>query len=212
MSENGQQPRNRRERRAAERESRKMGVLDEASLGIKKAHPDRSGPKGKTLVDVIEEKKAQLAKQHPDILHDDDEDPIGPLGESLIYSIALAVFHFTLDILVFYQYRQDMKWKEIFIRTGKVFPALFVVIYLLRTPTAARFPFLKQLFFFTSSAAIGCYLIYSGNKNGYFYVMQTAPSLGTLWVWSCVEMELTFAAAHVVVVGVYTWWNGFTTF
>lgn len=211
MSEEEPKPRNRVQRRAAERELRKKANLDESALGIKKEYPDRSGPQGKTLVDIMEEKKAQLSKDHPEILHEDD-DAIGPFGEALVYSIALAIFHFTLDVLVFYQYRQDMEWKEIFLRTAKVLPALFAFIYLLRTQTAARFPLLKQLFFFVASVSTGCYLIYSGNKNGYFYVMQTAPALGTLWVWSCVEMQLVFAVLHVVIVVGYTWWNGFTAF
>lgn len=210
MSEEGLKPRNRLQRRAKERELRKK-ALDESDLGIEKEYPDRSGPKGRTLVDIIDEKKAQLAKEYPDILHEDD-DHIGPLGEAVVYAVALSIFHFTLDVLVFYQYRQDMEWREIFFRTARILPALFAVIYLLRTQTAARFPMLKQLFFFASSVTAGCYLVYSGNKNGYFYVMQTAPALGTLWIWSCVEMQLVFAVLHVVIVVAYTWWNGFTTF
>lgn len=209
--------RNRKERRAAAREGSRKAP-NSPFVELKLAHPDRSKPKTKTLLEIAEEKRAQLEKEHPDKLkssipeHEDEDESLGPLGESIVYSIALCIIHFMLDILVFYQYRREIEWKEIFFRAARVLPALLCILYLFRTKTANRVPQLKQVFFFTLSVSAGCYLIYSGNKNGYYYVMQTAPALGTLWVWSCVEMQLTFAVAHVIVVVAYTLWNNFTTF
>jgi len=207
--------RNRKERRAAAREEARKSS-DPSSVEIKLAQPNRSKPKTKTLLEIAEEKRAQLEKEHPDKFkipeHEEEDESLGPLGESIVYSVALSIIHFTLDILVFYQYRREVEWKEIFIRAARVLPALWCILYLFRTKTANHVPLLKQMFFFTLSISSGCYLIYSGNKNGYYYVMQTAPALGTLWIWSCVEMQLAFAVAHVIVVVVYTWWNGFTTF
>jgi hypothetical protein len=208
-------PRNRKERRAAAREDARK-PSNPSSVEIKFAHPNRSKPKTKTLLEIAEEKRAQLEKEHPDKLKssipEDEDESLGPLGESIVYSVALSIIHFTLDILVFYQYRREIEWKEIFFRAARVLPALCCILYLFRTKTANHVPQLKQMFFFTLSVSAGCYLIYSGNKNGYYYVMQTAPALGTLWIWSCVEMQLAFAVVHVIVVVVYTWWNGFTTF
>jgi hypothetical protein len=210
-------PRNRKERRAAAREDGRKSS-NSSSVEIKLTHPNRSKPKTKTLLEIAEEKRAQLEKEHPDKLkswtseHEDEDESLGPFGESIVYSVALSMIHFTLDILVFYQYRREIEWKEIFFRAARVLPALFCILYLFRTKMANQVPQLKQMFFFTLSVSAGCYLIYSGNKNGYYYVMQTAPALGTLWVWSCVEMQLAFAVAHVIVIVVYTWWNSFTTF
>jgi len=210
-------PRNRKERRAAAREDARRAP-NPSSVEVKLAHPNRSKPKAKTLYEIAEEKRAQLEKKHPDKLksstseHEDEDESLGPLGESIVYSVALSIIHFTLDILVFYQYRREIEWKEIFFRAVRVLPALCCIIYLFRTKTANQVPLLKQVFFFTLSVSAGCYLIYSGNKNGYYYVMQTTPALATLWVWSCVEMQLAFAVVHVIVVVVYTLWNGFTTF
>jgi len=210
-------PRNRKERRAAAREESRK-TPKSSSVEMKLSHPNRSKPKTKTLLEIAEEKRAQLEKEYPDKLkssipeYEDEEESLGPLGESIVYSVALSIIHFTLDILVFYQYRREIEWKEIFFRAARVLPALCCVLYLFRTKTANRFPQLKQMFFFTLSVSAGCYLIYSGNKNGYYYVMQTAPALGTLWVWSCVEMQMVFAMVHVIVIVVYTWWNNFTTF
>jgi len=209
-------PRNRKERRAAAREEGRKAP-NPSSVEIKLAHPNRSKPKAKTLLEIAEEKRAQLEKEHPDklkssTLEDEDDESLGPFGEAIVYSVALCIIHFTLDILVFYQYRREIEWKEISFRAARVLPALCCILYLFRTKTANQVPLLKQLFFFTLSVSAGCYLIYSGNKNGYYYVMQTAPALGTLWIWSCVEMQLAFAVVHVIVIVVYTWWNGFTTF
>ena len=207
-------PRNRKERRAAARkDGRKAPSSSSADIDIKLAHaPNRSKPKAKTLFEIAEEKRAQLEKEYPDKFKSDEDESLGPLGESIVYSVALSIIHFMLDILVFYQYRREVEWKEILFRAARVLPALCCILYLFRTKTANRVPLLKQVFFFTLSVSAGCYLIYSGNMNGYYYVMQTAPALGTLWVWSCVEMQLAFAVVHAIVVVVYTWWNSFTTF
>ena len=55
-------------------------------------------------------------------------------------------------------------------------------------------------------------MVYSGNKHGYFYVMKSAPPIGTLWIWSVVEMSLPFAATSAAAVLGYIWWNGFDFF
>jgi len=58
----------------------------------------------------------------------------------------------------------------------------------------------------------GCHLIYSSNEEAYFAVMKRAPPLGTLWVWSVIEMKLEVAVLSVGVVGGYFWLGGFKMF
>ena len=60
--------------------------------------------------------------------------------------------------------------------------------------------------------AAGCYLIYSSNEEAYFAVMKRAPPLGTLWVWSVIEMRLEFAVGSLIAVGAYFWRGGYTIF
>lgn len=55
-------------------------------------------------------------------------------------------------------------------------------------------------------------MIYVGNTYDYYAVMKQAPPVGTLWVWSVIEMRLEFCLASVAVNLGYLWWNGFSTF
>ena len=66
--------------------------------------------------------------------------------------------------------------------------------------------------FLAMSVGAGCYLIYSSNEEAYFAVMKRAPPLGTLWVWSVIEMRLGFAVGSLITVGAYFWQGGYTIF
>ncbi|KAF2188925.1 hypothetical protein K469DRAFT_73043 [Zopfia rhizophila CBS 207.26] len=227
---------NRKERRAAAKKDAKSSAkssgtefqpsteIDEAGVDFLLKHPDRSGPKGKTLFELAEERQRELNKGNPAKANLDedntppgerpfnDEDPIGPFGNAILYSVSLATLHLTLDVVVYSQYREDVIWSEILQRAGKVLPIFFVVVYLLRVEISMRFPTIRNLFFLVVSIAAGCYMIYSGNVNGYFYIMKTAPPIGALWVWSVVEMNLYYALVSVVAVVGYLWWNKFEAF
>jgi hypothetical protein len=39
-------------------------------------------------------------------------------------------------------------------------------------------------------------------------VMRRCPVLGTLWIWSIVQLDLVYALGSLLAVGLYTWWNG----
>jgi len=227
-------PRNRAQRRQAAHTGSPIpktewttSFLDQTTAGIPLAQPDRSGPKAKTLYDLAAERQTELQKEgfyareakeplgsegEHQFMSTDDDAPIGPLGDALVYTISLGMLHFTLDVLVFQQYRQEILWREIFEKTGKILPGLFFVIWSLHSKTANRVPWLRQLFFLASSVAAGCCLIHSGNLDGYYAVMKRAPGVGTLWIWGVVEMDLWWCLANVVIVGGYMWWNGFSAF
>ena len=91
-------------------------------------------------------------------------------------------------------------------------PALFFVVWVLHTRLVVRLRWIRQLFFLAASIVAGCYLVRIGNKSGYYAVMKTAPPVGTLWVWSVIEMELVWALMHVFVVGGFMWVNGYSAF
>jgi hypothetical protein len=60
------------------------------------------------------------------------------------------------------------------------------------------------------SVVAGCWLVRAVNRTGYYAVMKRAPPVGTLWIWSAVEMRLVPALVSCAVVGGYTWYYGFT--
>ncbi|KAK4998372.1 hypothetical protein LTR66_002384 [Elasticomyces elasticus] len=222
--EDSQGPRNRKERRAAAHNAgRKTGPREETAADIPMAQPDRSGPKAKTLYELAAERQALLEKGQPFKKTSDadgvrgeasaaSEDPLGPFGDAVFFTLSLSMLHFTLDVLVYHQYRQDIAWDEIFARTTTVLPILFFLIYMLHTETASKLPVVKQLFFLSIAVTAGCYMVFAGNTYDYFAVMKRAPPVGTLWIWSVIEMRLPYAVASLVAVGGFMWTKGFTVF
>ena len=229
MAEDQEQPRNRRERRAAAKSSGKPIESPTSTPKIKLAQPDRSGPKGKTLLDLYDDNKTLLEKGQPfDDRYDDglvrDEggnileaglgggEPIGPVGEAVFWAVCLCMFHFTLDVLTFNQYRQDIEWSPIFQRTFTVLPILWLLIYVMRSKTARKVELLRQVFFLAVGVSVGCYTIHVGNVYDYYAVMKQAPPLGTLWVWSVIEMQLPYALIGVASNIGYMFFKGYTVF
>lgn len=228
-----QKPKNRRERRAAAKENGQPVAPPQStprtSIKLPLAKPDFSKPKGKTLLDLYEEKKELLDKGQPfDNRYEDfkprgesgnileaglgDGEPIGPVGEAIFWSVCLTMFHFTLDVLVYNQYAQEITWPLLFKRSGTVLPILFLVVYMMRSDLAKKFRLARQLLFFTGAVGAGCYLIYAGNETDYLAVMKQAPPLGALWVYSVIELDLYFAAASLLIDVAFLWYNGYSAF
>ena len=185
---------NRKERRAAAKESAKTtgssfqptNEIDQAGVDYILQHPDRSGPKGKTLFDLAEERQRELDIQNGRIrpsASDEDGEPIGPLGDAMLYSISLAMFHLTFDVLVYKQYWEDIVVLEILQRAAMAVPIFFFLVYITHVDLSMRFPTVRNLVFLAGSVAAGSYLIHSINRNAYFYVMKAAPPVGCLWIW-----------------------------
>jgi hypothetical protein len=198
--------------------------LDEDAVNILLKHPDRSGPKGKTLFELAEERQKELDKAKPAGRNAtmskgptaeqgvEEEVAIGPLGDAVLYSMSMAALHLTLDVIVYKQYREDILWAEIFKRAATAMPIFMLLVYLTHVDISYRFPLPRNLLFLAGSVAAGCYLVFAGNKYGYFNVMKAAPPLGALWIWSVIEMSLPYATLSVISVFAYLWWNQFSFF
>ncbi|KAF2011483.1 hypothetical protein BU24DRAFT_281878 [Aaosphaeria arxii CBS 175.79] len=214
---------NRKERRAATKKGATSSgfepttEIDEDGVEYILQHPDRSGPKGKTLFDMAEERQRELNKGKPGYtadgdLSEDDEELIGPFGIAFLYAISLGMLHLTLDVTVYSQYREQILWSEIIQRAVTATPVFLILVYLLHVDFSKQFPMLRNIFFLVMSTVAGCYLIFSVNMHGYFFVMKAAPPIGALWVWSVIEMHVAYAVASCVIVLGYLWWNGFQAF
>ena len=98
-----------------------------------------------------------------------------------------------------------------------LFAVFFFLIYILHPfashptflPTRlvpARFQGpLRQALFFVVSLGAGCYLIHITNTYGYMAVMKQAPSLGCLWIWAVIEMDLLWAVPSLAVIAAFVW-------
>ncbi|EEY21656.1 conserved hypothetical protein [Verticillium alfalfae VaMs.102] len=217
---------------------------EKAAGTIKLAHPDRSDPTEDTLLQMAHERGLfQQADADPrnkttsrstpaansedeDDAADADADGTGELSptaerimDSLLWTVSLAMLHFTLDVVVQHQYGIDIDWHAIILRALQAFAALLVLFYVLHAhpskPTfVPRLPLryqdpLRQLLFFTMGVTSGCYLIYITNTFGYLAVMKKAPTLGCLWVWAVIELPLGPAAASLVICAAFLWQGGY---
>lgn len=213
---------NRKERRAKEAKKATPHPfdpsveLDEESVKNILKHPDRAGPKGKTLFELADERQRELdaAKPKSRIIEVQEalNEPVGAVGDAILYAISMTALHFTLDVIVYNQYREAVVWDEIFKRSVVASPVFVLLVYLTHTDFSHRFPILRNLAFLVGSILAGCYVIWAANTKGYFYVMKAAPPVGVLWVWSVVEMSLPYAATNVVAIIAYIWWNKFEFF
>ena len=222
---------NRKERRAA---ASNQAVTSSADIPLSK--PDRSAPKAKTLYDIAAERQAELMKGQPfakedgeifpepqlvtkvinpdgnisDLMVEDQpEDLIGPLGNAVFFAITFSMLHFTLDVLVHHQYMETIEWEGISLRLLRVFPIMVLLLYVFHSRASTYW---AQAMFFAGSIAAGCYLTYTSNREAYYATMKKAPPLGTLWIWSIIEMRLELAVLSLLTVGGYFWWGDFTIF
>lgn len=230
-------PRNRRERRAEAKKSGKPFEPLTTAADIPMAVPDFSSrPKGRTLMDIADERTRDLLKhgqpfspQHGDGLvrdeqgrvllpesseddNDDEDAPIGPLGEALFLTITLAVLHFTLNLLVHNQYGAAPPTLAPLVRmSAKEAPWLFFPVYALKHPRlvggrwGAR---VKQILHLVIGTGAGCYMLWIGNRESYLDVMARAPSIGMVWIWSVVEMGLVWAVSSLAICGGFVLWHG----
>ncbi|KAG8631588.1 hypothetical protein KVT40_000728 [Elsinoe batatas] len=140
------------------------------------------------------------------------EEVVGPLGEAVFYTITLSMLHFTLLLLVHHQYgTTPPSLLPLAGETAKTMPVLGVFIWLLKLRTVGRWGRgrVKQGVHLVLGTVAGCYLLWVGNRENYLGVMKRAPPVGTVWVWSVIEMKLGWAVGSLVVTGAYAWWNGF---
>jgi hypothetical protein len=99
------------------------------SPNITLQHPDRSAPNPsrETLLDIAE--KRGLLKEEESAAGDGDnagadeevDEPIGRFGEAVLWSISLAMLHFTLDVLAQHQYAVEISWWSITTKSLQAF-------------------------------------------------------------------------------------------
>jgi len=144
---------------------------------------------------------------------------ISPWLDTLLFAVSLSALHFTLEALTLHQYADELKWKHVFWHTVlQAFPILFLLIHFmhghlvsikLSKQVADAVGGLKQILFVVVANTAGCCLIYLTNDQGYMAVMKNAPSIGTLWVWSVIELGLVGALAGVAGPAAYAWYYGY---
>ncbi|OAP62619.1 hypothetical protein AYL99_01846 [Fonsecaea erecta] len=145
-----------------------------------------------------------------------------PWLDTLLLASSLSAVHFTLSVLAMHQYAEEVRFRPLITQTVVVaFPALSVFIALFhghllpasltKVPASVKdwIVVLRSLIYVVTANVAGCYLIHLTNDKGYYAVMKDAPGVGTIWVWSILEMGLLGALAGVAGPGIYAWWFGY---
>lgn len=123
-------------------QTRKERKVAESSAGIKLAHPDRSGPTEKTLIDWAQERQlfdqadsrqralpktaGKLPANAVKVKVAEGEATEQPTTgervlEALLWSFSLCMLHFTLDVLVQKQFASEFVWAVVVTRTLRAF-------------------------------------------------------------------------------------------
>ncbi|KAI1359741.1 hypothetical protein F5Y08DRAFT_69811 [Xylaria arbuscula] len=203
-----------------------------AAADIKLAQPDRSAPSDKTLLDLAQERNLfDLADQHPANRNakkrksdHDDEAELSPTAdrilETFLWTVSLAMLHFTFDVLVQHQYAMEISWHQIVTRALVALVVFYAFFYVLHPHSSSpvllpglplRFQEpLRQAIFFVASTLSGCYLIHISNEYGYLYIMKRSPPLGCLWIWSVIELNLPMALLSLAVATGFFFQGGYS--
>ncbi|KAL8938071.1 MAG: hypothetical protein Q9216_004086, partial [Gyalolechia sp. 2 TL-2023] len=204
-------PRNRKERRAQAKKG-------QSANEIPFARPSREAPKGKTLLEIAEERR---------ILHRSDEhgspavtttqiNPDGSVSEIsdpsdltsttyadvFLYTSSLIILYFTLTLLVHHQYATDRpSLFPLFTSSILLSPAPWLILVLVAAlHPRASLP-MMQVVFATMAIMAGTWLVKASNDEPYLAVMKKAPALGTLWVWGVIELRWEVAVGCLAVTG-----------
>ena len=192
------------------------------------SQPSRSRPERKTLLDIASEREllspssstsspsVTTTTLNPDGTFTDppsSSESAADYMDIALYSISLILLHLTLTLLIENQYSASpstlsslpSKIYTITITSPQPYVLLLLVAGLHPRASAAA----TQLFFAAMSVGCGSWLVHTTNQDPYLAVMEKAPSLGTLWVWSVVELRSELGVLTVLLVGVWGWLKGY---
>ena len=141
--------------------------------------------------------------------------------EAMLWTVTMAMGHFTFDVLVQHQYAVEIKWPEVCTRAATAWAVFLLLFYPLHPhysnpmllPMLLPLKYqhtLRQAIFFVMSCVCGPYLVYISNEFSYLHVMKQAPPLGVLWLWSVIELDLAWAALSLAVPLGYLWKEGYS--
>ena len=210
------------------------------SNDIKLVQPPRTPLRSKTLLDIAAEREllgpnGTSSSIDPSSVTTTTINPDGSLSEPVelsntdfdaeldteptpyldifLYTSTLICLNFTLTFLVHYQYAlSPPRVLPLFLSSTVFSPTPLIILSLVATLHHRAAQPLVQVLFAGMSVLAGGWLVHATNEDPYLAVMKKAPALGTLWVWSTVEMKWEWAAGCLAMVGAWGWWRGYAVF
>jgi len=144
----------------------------------------------------------------PQEADDDDEASFSPLCTEIFNAILLIIpfssLYVMMDILAHRQYGQHFTTLGILEgASSRIFLLSLFVFFTTRHKADRR----MQAFLFAASVASGIRLIYVVNRSNWRVVMRQCPPLGTLWVYTIVQLQLLPAVGALSLVAGWVWWK-----
>ncbi|KDQ07475.1 hypothetical protein BOTBODRAFT_59970 [Botryobasidium botryosum FD-172 SS1] len=118
---------------------------------------------------------------------------------SILYIIPFAFVYLMMDIMVHQQYGKHLTIPQAFL--GMARPLPFLSLFIFYTIRHKPHRIAQTLLFFVSTGC-GIRLIWVVNREPWTIVMQQCPPLGTLWIYSVVQLNLL---PTVISLGLVAW-------
>ncbi|EPS39217.1 hypothetical protein H072_7022 [Dactylellina haptotyla CBS 200.50] len=180
---------------ALENSGKKEGITYE-SYNIPAAQPKRTHPKAPPKHKGAEEEE-------------DEVEVFGDAAQTFFFSIPLLLLLGGFYVLVQAQYLEETSYPEIISRTLKSFPAIWMTLYVTHPRRDWK---IVQFAFVCTAISTGCWVVYNVNHHGYYKIMKMVPPLGTLLIYSVIQMDLAPSVLSLAAIGFYTWYYDFSIF
>ncbi len=203
---------------AAERQAELLG----SQYGSTKVPLNTNSLKPENIVQVRIGNDGKVITEGNIALPASPTEPETPWLDTFLLVSSLSAIHFTLSVLAMHQYAEELRFRPLIGQTLFIaMPTLTILVSLFHgnilpaslgglSPSVKNWVLaLRSLIYVATANVAGCYLIQLTNDRGYYAVMKDAPSVGTIWVWTVLEMGLLGALAGVVGPGLYAWWFGY---
>ncbi|KAI9512167.1 hypothetical protein F5148DRAFT_973819 [Russula earlei] len=132
-----------------------------------------------------------------------------PLAEEIFAATTLLIpmsfLLLMMFILIHFQYGQRPSWGVISERMLSSIPILAIFIFYTNRYKHTRW---LQVAFFVLSVASGTRMIYQVNYSNWLVNMRQCPPLGTIWVYTVVQLDLGPAVMALSAVALWVWWTG----
>ncbi|GAA5864516.1 hypothetical protein JCM8547_005567 [Rhodosporidiobolus lusitaniae] len=157
------------------------------------------------LEKMVQQQQEGAAEEEEEVQEEEEEAMLWEeVANAVLWTVPFGFLFSGMDYAVHAQFGQRLVPSEEFSRVLNMLPILLLLNFLvLRPPSRRLLPHqLTQLLMFALSVFSGLSLIHTTTTAGYLQVMAHAPSLGALWCWTVVQMELPWALAALVGVAV----------
>ncbi|KAG2369891.1 hypothetical protein BDR07DRAFT_1387308 [Suillus spraguei] len=172
----------------------------------------------KPLVEISEDEQWRLIEQTGVLRKISDTqkpekttDNVEPLSladeifNAVVFIVPLTFFLIMMDILIHQQYARQPTAGEIAGRLLTNFPILSIfVFYTTRHKANPR----TQLALFVLSLGVGPRMIWLINRGSWLVNMRQCPQFATIWLYTVVQLNLSWALLTLVIIGAWAWYTG----